>query len=170
VAYRATILIVCSANICRSPMAERLLDRQIEKAGDAQRVRVTSAGTWATSDETSPAAAQQVLLEDGLDLSTHRSRALTQQDIDNADLILVMTRAHKRDILSRFVRAEDKLWLLSEMAGKRHGVADPYGGSVDRYRETKEELESLLAQGYQRIVDLALGLETRPPKRRFRLF
>ena len=80
-----------------------------------------------------------------------------------------MTRTHKEDILLRFVRAEGKVWLLSEMAGKTYDIADPYGGSVERYQETKEELEALLGQGYERIVQLALGLEVMPKKRRFRL-
>lgn len=169
-AYRALILIVCSANLCRSPMAEHLLRRRIHQAEDDERLRVASAGTWADADEPAPAAAQQVMLEEGIDLSAHRSRALTQPDVDGADLILVMTRDHRRDILARFARVEGKLWLLTEMAGKPYDIADPYGGSVERYRQTRQELQAVLAQGYQRIARLALGLEVRPPKRRFRLF
>jgi len=134
VPYRATILVVCSANICRSPMAEHILRRLIENAGDSDRLRVLSAGTWAVSDESAADLTRQIMLEDGFDLSAHRSRAINQREIDNADLILVMTRGHKEDIITRFARAEGKTLLLTEMAGKPYDVNDPYNGSEEDYR------------------------------------
>jgi protein-tyrosine phosphatase len=170
VAYHATILLVCSANICRSPMAEHILHRQVERAGDATRLLVASAGTWAMSDEPASDTAQQIMAEDGYDLSAHRSHSLNQQDIDNAELILVMTRGQREDILARFSRVEGKIRLLSEMAGKGYDIADPYGGTTEDYAHTKGELENILALGYQRILALALGLEKSPGKRRFKLF
>ena len=163
-AYRALILIVCSANLCRSPMAEHLFRRRIDEAEDDERLRVASAGTWADADEPSPANAQQVMLEEGIDLSAHRSRALTQPDVDDADLILVMTRdaqgGHPVALCARRGQA-----LAAERDG---GQALRYRGPLRRFGgalpETKEELEAVLAQGYERIARLALGLEVRPPE------
>ena len=100
---------------------------------------------------------QQLMQERGLNLSAHCSRLLTQQDVDQADLILVMERAHREDILARFSRAEGKVWLLSEMAGKAYDIKDPYGGSLQAYDHTRQEIEGPLVEGYQRIVGLAQG-------------
>ncbi len=168
-AYKALILIVCSANICRSPMAEHLLRRLIHQAGDDERLAVTSAGTWALVGQPASAHAQQLLLEEGLDLGEHRAHNLTQQDVDQAALILVMTRAHREDIQQRFLRTQGKVYLLSQMVGKSYDIEDPFGGTAEDYRYCKEEIESLLTEGYSRIVDLALDHEGwHQPWRRWR--
>lgn len=140
-------------------MAEALLRRQIERAGDDRQLRVASAGTWGPSDAPAAALSQQLLAQEGLDLSEHRSRLLTQRDVDEADLILVMTRAHKSDIMQRFARTADKLYLLSEMIGKRDDIADPHGGEMADYEACKKAMEEIIAKGYGRIVSLALRLE-----------
>ncbi len=124
--YRPLVLLVCSANICRSPMAERLLARLMAQAGDQDRLRVASAGTWCAAGEPATPEACQALEEVGLSLADHRSRCLNQQLVDTADLILVMTQAHLQDILLRFLRARDKTFLLSQMAGETRDVEDPY--------------------------------------------
>ena len=159
VAYQSLVLIVCTANMCRSPMAEVIFRSLVKRAGDGDRIRVASAGTWGSREELAATYAQEVVREDGLDLSKHRSRILTQQDVDEADLILVMERAHSDDILMRFVRAEAKVRLLSEMAAKSHDIKDPYGGSRQAYEGTKQEIEQLLEAGYERIVSLSRGEE-----------
>ncbi len=155
-AYKALILIVCSANICRSPMVEYLLRRLIHQAGDDERLMVASVGTWALVNQPASAEARQVLLEDGIDLAPHRARNLNQRDIDQAELVLVMTQVHREDIQQRFLRTADKLYLLSEMVGKSYDINDPYGGTLERYRYCKEEIEAILTEGYQHIVNLAL--------------
>jgi len=155
--YRALILLVCSANICRSPLAERLLARLIARAGDQERLRAASAGTWCVAGEPTSAETLQVGLERGLDLSAHRSRCLNQQDVDDADLILTMTQAHRQDIFLRFARAQHKTYLLSQMVGEMDDVADPYGGSLPEYRACRDRLEDWLHRGYEQIVSLALG-------------
>jgi protein-tyrosine-phosphatase len=155
-AYKSLILMVCSANICRSPMAEYLLRRLIHQAGDDGRLMVASAGTWALVNRPASPEARQLLLEDGLDPTPHRARNLNQQDIDQAALVLVMTKAHREDIQQRFLRTNDKVYLLTEMVGKSHDINDPYGGNLEDYQRCKAEIEAILAEGYQRIVDLAL--------------
>ncbi len=154
-----TVLIVCSGNTCRSPMAEALLRRQIERVGDTRRLRVTSAGTWGPAGAPAAELSQRLLAQEGLDLGTHRSRLLTQRDIDEADLILVMTRAHKSDITQRFARAGDKLYLLSEMIGKHDDIADPHGGELADYKACKKAMDEIITKGYERSGSLALRLE-----------
>jgi len=156
--YRSLILFVCSGNICRSPMAEYILRDLVKKAGDGQRLQVASAGTLDLVGEPAATYAQQLLIEDGIDMSAHRSRGLDQQTIDEAELILVMTRMDRHDILMRFMRAQTKVYLLSEMVGKRFEIRDPYNGSAQEYAYCKGEIEDILTRGYDRVRDLALGL------------
>lgn len=93
----ARVLVVCTANVCRSPMAEGLLRHHLDRAG-ADAV-ITSAGTHGGRLPVDPdaVAALDAL---GVDLRSHASRAVTRQvlDTDGADLIITMTREHLRTI------------------------------------------------------------------------
>jgi protein-tyrosine-phosphatase len=163
--YQGLILLVCSGNLCRSPMAEAMLRTVIERHGDAERLRVSSAGTWCPADQPVAPLTIEVMAAWGQDLSAQRTRVLTQPLIDDADLILVMTRDHLRDIQLRFARAEDKTYLLTEMVGKLYDIADPYGGTREVYEACRRELEDVLTRGYARIVALASGEDKRKRSR-----
>jgi protein-tyrosine phosphatase len=92
--------------------------------------------------------------EHDLDISAHRGHNLTQVDVDEADLVLVMTRRHADIIARDLKRSADKVCLLSEMAGEPYDIQDPYGGSLSEYRQTATELEDLIERGYARIMKL----------------
>ena len=154
---KKSIVFVCTGNVCRSPMAAGFFyDKLVREKVDG-RVRVRSAGTWALEGQPASAYALQVMNEHGLDISQHRGRNLTQEDVDGADLVLVMTRRHA-DIIARDMQPGDgKMYLLSEMAGQAQDIEDPYGGSLHEYRRTAVELEEWVERGYARIEEL-LGL------------
>ena len=148
------ILFVCTGNICRSPMAAGLFyDKLVRERAD-ERVRIRSAGVWALHGQPASAYARQVMSEHDLDISAHRGRNLMQADVDEADLILAMTRRHADIVASDLKRSAGKVHLLSEMAGKPHDIQDPYGGSLSEYRRTATELEDLIERGYARIMNL----------------
>lgn len=92
------VLLVCTANQCRSPMAEVLLQRDLSAVGVA--ASVSSAGRL-RGDAPATGHAIDVVGELGLDLSAHRSRQLTAAIIAEADLILCMTREHVREVAVR---------------------------------------------------------------------
>ena len=154
---KKSIVFVCTGNVCRSPMAAGFFyDKLVREKVDG-RVRVRSAGTWALEGQPASAYALQVMNEHGLDISQHRGRNLTQEDVDGADLVLAMTRRHA-DIIARDMQPGDgKMYLLSEMAGQAQDIEDPYGGALHEYRRTAVELEEWVERGYARIVEL-LGL------------
>lgn len=88
------VLMVCTGNICRSPMAEALLRARV----DSVAVRVHSAGTHALIDHDMPPLAQEQALAYGAadsDVVAHRGRWLVERVADDADLVLAMSREHR---------------------------------------------------------------------------
>ncbi len=151
---KKTVLFVCTGNVCRSPMAAGLFyDKLVREKADGL-VRIRSAGVWALEGLAASAYARQVMSERNLDIHSHRGRNITQQDVDEADLILVMTQRHKEIIRRDTTGAEGKVHLLTEMAGQPYDIRDPYGGSLPEYRQTASELADLIERGYPRIMEL----------------
>jgi protein-tyrosine phosphatase len=94
VAVMIEILVLCTANICRSPMAGALLARELTAAGDSVLVR--SAATAGRDGIPPPAEVVSVMAAYGRDVSGHRSQVATAGDLGGADLVLAMTREHLR--------------------------------------------------------------------------
>lgn len=154
---RKTILLVCTGNLCRSPMAAGLLRHQLEAAGLTDKYDVQSAGTWAVVGEPASAYARRVMSKRGIDISAHRARDISAEMVAQADLILVMTEAHREAIEAEFPEARSKTYLLSEMIGRRYDIADPYGNSLAHYAYCAEDLASVIEAGFERILRLADG-------------
>ena len=76
----------------------------------------------------------------GLSLENHRARALTQEMVDKADLILTMTRAHKKFILEAFGGADEKTYTIGEYSGETSDINDPYGLGYAAYEQCAADL------------------------------
>jgi len=152
------ILLVCTGNICRSPLAAALLQRALTERG-VEGMDVSSAGTGAWDGAPVSEGAYLVGLERGLDLSTHRARLLTRELIEAADLVLTMARHHRARVDE--LGGEGRVFVLGEYAGREGDeaeVSDPFGGDLEVYRDTCVELEALIEAAVQRIVkELASG-------------
>lgn len=131
------VLLVCTGNTCRSPMAAVILI----SLGAERGVRVLSAGTDASHGVPASAEAQRVAEHHGLSLGAHRSTPLAPELVEWADHVLVMEGYHKR-VVERMGAAE-KVTLLSEYGGDGGDIADPIGGPAETY----ESLFSVLG-GY----------------------
>ena len=149
-----TVLIVCTGTICRSPMAEVLLQARLARDDARQDWQVDSAGVWTVDGRPASAHAVEVMARRGIDLSDHRSRNVTREMMSQADLVLAMTRSHTEALGVAFPTYARKVYLLSEMTGQMRDVGDPYGGTRQEYAHTAKELEQLITDGYERIVAL----------------
>jgi protein-tyrosine-phosphatase len=121
-------------------MAEALLVRALKEAG-LSGIEVESAGIGASDGAPASEGAYLVLLEQGVDLSGHRARLLTKGLVDEADLILTMSRTHLGRV--RELGGGARAHLLGEYAGREGEgaeVRDPYGSELDGYRESYREL------------------------------
>jgi len=147
------ILFVCTANICRSPVAEALLRDRLQQRGmDDWTVR--SAGTWAIQERSAAKNSIRVLAEQGIDIADHRSRMVSDELLDDADLILCMESGHVEALKAEFPADAHRIHLLSEMAGETFSISDPYRGPLEEYERMAANVTALIDRGLQRIIDL----------------
>ena len=145
------ILLVCTGNICRSPLAAALLERALTERG-IEGIAVASAGTGAWDGAPVSEGAYLVGLERKLDLSGHRARLLTRELVESAELVLTMARHHRARVDE--LGGEGRVFVLGEYAGREGDegeVSDPFGGDLDVYRDTCSELETLIQVAVERI-------------------
>ncbi|RQQ47561.1 low molecular weight phosphotyrosine protein phosphatase [Burkholderia stagnalis] len=140
-----SILVVCHANLCRSPLAETLLRHALP------RVQVRSAGTHARIGAHAAPLACDVARARGLDLSAHRARALTLGVCAWADLILVMETTQRRHIEARYPLVRGRVFNFAAPGADPPNIADPYGGLPETFAACLDRLECAAAYWRDRI-------------------
>ncbi|GAA1383094.1 low molecular weight protein-tyrosine-phosphatase [Pseudonocardia kongjuensis] len=139
------VVFVCTGNICRSPIAEKMLAAEVEAVGLADRVRVTSAGTghWHIGQPMDERAAE-VLTEHGFD-AAHQARQVDSEMLA-ADLLVALDAGHLRS-LQRSVPDPKRVRLLRSFdpdAAEGAEVPDPYYGGPDGFTEVYEMIAAAL--------------------------
>lgn len=150
-----SVLFVCTANQCRSPMAEALLKDKVARLGQSADWAISSAGTWAEPNRPATALAHKVMSKRGLTLETHGSRPIDKALLDSVGLVLVMTDGHREGLVADFPDYAKKIVLLSRMAGPAFDIEDPVGKSEADYQTCANELADLIERGFPRISQLA---------------
>jgi len=144
------ILFVCSGNTCRSPMALALA-RELARRNNLKNIEFGSAGLTAFDGAPISSLANEVLKKRGIDFSFHRAKSLEKKEIEEADLILTMTKAQKEEILRRFPQAASKTKMLMEYAGLgEENILDPIGGTLKDYEACANKIEKALRQIFGR--------------------
>jgi len=161
------ILVVCTGNICRSPMGEGILRHLLEEAGFAEQTEVRSAGTWAASGSAASANGVTAAAKHEVWIEEHRSSPLSHDLISDAALILCMEPAHVSEIVRIVPEAHDKTHLLTQYGsrdeGSPFGVEDPIGGTQEAYDTTFAELVGLMQVSMEKIR-LALAGDSGEPE------
>ena len=145
-------MMVCTANICRSPIAQLFLSRHL---GDLP-VEVHSAGTLAITGNYADQTMQALLKNKGYpSIIDHRSQALMPSLIGKYDLLLCMEDEHLNWITQRSPTATAKVKLLGHWESKKQ-VSDPIGQERAEYERSVEEIEYLSIQWAKKLIDLGV--------------
>lgn len=151
------ILIICTGNVCRSPVVEALLSKRLTDRGlDDWTVHSAGTGEYSKTRPASRFSVEVIQETESIDLNAHRSKVATTAMVEQADLILCMEANHK-EVLSLESPAEvSKIFLLSEMTpGPVYDVPDPYGKNKQAYQMMVKTVTELVDNGLERIVKLA---------------
>lgn len=135
------LLFVCTGNTCRSPMAEGLARVMF---GDS--FQISSAGMAAWEGEEISAHALEILNEQNVALSKHRSRRITAELMADADWIIPMTHAQEEGLKRLFPQYVHKTRCLGNWGDPKRDILDPWMGSLEVYRQTAKEIGELLSE------------------------
>lgn len=153
------ILVVCTANICRSPMGEAIfrkliLDEQLE-----EQINVDSCGVWAVDGQKASQLSERVARENRLDISAHLSQSLKPNMVKDADVILCMTPGHKGELINFFPTLESKIFTLKEYLREKNppknSIDDPIGMSLNFYRRVYREIAREINRVFPMVKILA---------------
>ncbi|MDD2521209.1 MAG: hypothetical protein PHW11_00095 [Anaerolineaceae bacterium] len=152
------IVIVCTKNQFRSPLAAAILRRELATRNMPGEWIVESAGSWVAN--LAPATPEALIeaAKRGLDLSTHTSKGIEGIHREKIDLFLVMEEGQKESILLDYPKLRNKTYLLSELTGLSFSIPDPYV-TRESYSEIALEIETLIQGNVEKIIALAYGLK-----------
>lgn len=128
------ILTVCIGNICRSPSAERILQKLMPTS------EVTSAGIGALIDHDIEKNAAQLLTTNNYNSENHKAKQVDTRIINNAEVILVMKKKHQLMLMQKYPSASGKIMLLGQW-NYNEEIPDPYGKSIEAFEHVFTQIE-----------------------------
>lgn len=139
------ILVVCLGNICRSPTAERILQKKLPNH------RISSAGLRALAGEDADFQAITTALKHGIIVAGHTARQLTAEMCDQADLILVMEPEHIDMVADIHPPARSKTILFAQWLSKKT-IPDPFRQSNEMFEAVFQQLDEAAETWEQKLT------------------
>ena len=143
---KSILLVVCTGNVCRSPMGAALLAKALPD------VHVESAGTAALVGHPAPPHAIEVMQEIGLDLANHRGAQVTPDSLRAASLVLVAASIHKERLEARFPWVRGRVYRIGQWLG--HDIEDPWQRDLETFLRVRRTLELAVDGWRTRMADL----------------
>lgn len=150
-----SVLFVCTANQCRSPMAETIFRELLRKKGMLGEWSIASAGVGALEPRPATLFTQSALRERGIEIGAHWSRPVTKELLQGYNLVLTMEREQQAALQSTFPEMADRVCMLASMVDGDFDIDDPVGRPIEQYRALADELTDVLRRGRPRIEWLA---------------
>lgn len=144
--HQSTLLVVCTGNVCRSPMGAALLAKAFPE------VRIESAGTSALVGHPAPPHAIEVMQEIGLDLANHRGAQVTPESLRAASLVLVAASTHKEQLEARFPWVRGRVYRIGQWLG--HDIEDPWQRDLETFLRVRCALELAIESWRGRVEEL----------------
>jgi protein-tyrosine-phosphatase len=152
------ILIVCTGNTCRSPMAEGIAKKIASEKG-ISNFHISSAGIGTADGYPATDYAIEAAKHWDIDIQNHRSTALTTRQAMESDLILAMAPEHAERIISLNNQLKEKTYLMKGFPTPfnrgQARVDDPIGGSLEQYNQTFLELDEILRKIFPTIIEIS---------------
>ncbi len=146
-----SILVVCTANICRSPAGQAMLTAQL--AG--HNARVESAGTRALDGHTVDTTIATLMRRRGMNaMEQHRSRPIMPTMLARYDQILCMEEQHVQQVLAMYPAGRGKVRLLGHWSAQQ--IADPIGQSEAVYAAALDQIERCAGQWAQKLIEMGM--------------
>ena len=108
------IMFICTGNICRSAMAHVMLEDKAKKQNED--IQVYSCGVYAQNGDISTEEAIETMEEYQIDLKKHRATNIRSSKIEDMDIILCATTAHKNNVINMYPKLSDKVFTMKEYA------------------------------------------------------
>jgi protein-tyrosine phosphatase len=140
------VLVVCTGNVCRSPIAEGLLRAAFAERMGPDAPEVTSAGTMGWTGSGADPSSIRAAAERGVDISSHRAREVSEEDVARADVVVAMAPEHARAFTDE---AGSRTFTLKELVRLLEALPETEGASLGRLPERIAEADRLRRGGFE---------------------